>query len=264
MSTTISSFQDTSSSTLFTTTSSTTRQNNTARNAQEELERLEKQLAEMQRIKAEQARIGEVAEFQKDTVDVQIDNNMTARDVGLLRKSETRLNVFSALAQGDSVDTYKFRVTMSGDAKIGTLNASGDDDVRIQIFKRGSTLVIADNGAEAGSDAKKAFDDAAIGALNLDTGDYVIRVTRMDDSYSAKNQDFSYALQLSMGTYRQDYDTVEKVTDPNADPFGMSQNIVTTNLVSMMSTSYNFINSLPALGSSATSKMQSAIYDALF
>jgi hypothetical protein len=32
----------------------------------------------------------------------------------------------------------------------------------------------------------------------------------------------------------------------------------------MMSTSYNFINSLQPIGSSATSKMQTAIYDALF
>lgn len=257
----INSIQTPSVSSLF---SSTARQNATARDTQAELEKLEKQLAEMQRIKAEQAQIADVAEFQKNSNDVQIDNAMTARDVGLLRKNQTRLNVFSAMAKGDSVDNYKFRVTTSGDAKISMLNASGEDDVRVQIFKRGSTLVVADNGAEAGSDAKKAFDDAAIGALSLDVGDYVIRVTRMDQSFSAQSQEYSYALQISMGTYRQDYDTVEKATDPNANPFGMTQDIVSTNLVSMMSTSYNFINSLQPIGSSATSKMQTAIYDALF
>lgn len=260
----IKSFQDVSSSTLFATTSSTTRQNAAARKTQEELAKLEKALAEMQRIKAEQARIGDVAEFQKNTNDVMIDNSMTARDVGLLRKNVSRLNVFSALAKGDSVDNYRFRVTTAGNTKVGMLNASGDNDIRVQILKRGSTLVIADNGAESGSAAKKAFDDAAIGALNLGTGEYVIRVSRMNTTYTAKNNEFSYALQVSMGTFRQDFDTVEKTTDPNADPFGMAQDIVATNLVSMMSTSYNFIGSLQPIGSSATSKMQTAIYDALF
>jgi Fe-S cluster assembly scaffold protein SufB len=261
MSNTISSFQDTSTSTLFNTTSQSTIK---ARQAQEDLEKLEKQLQEMQRIKAEQAKIGEVVEYQKNTNDLAVDNNMTARDVGLLKKNQTRLNVFSALAKGDQVDTYKFRVTQAGDAKIGMLNASGENDVRVQIFKKGSTTVVADSGAADGTAAKKAFGDAGIGALNLDSGDYVVRITRANDSYSAKNSEYSYALQLSMGTYTADYDTIEKAVDPNADPFGFSANVGTTNLISMMSTSYSFISSLQPIGSSATSKMQTAIYDALF
>ena len=72
---------------------------------------------------------------------------------------------------------------------------------------------------------------------------------------------------LSQGSYTQDSDLVEKAYRQGTDdPFGLSSTGSTalTNLIDGLSTSYSFINSLPAIGTDATSKLNGALYDALF
>ncbi len=103
--------------------------------------------------------IGDVAEFQKNTSDVSIDNNMTARDIGILRENDTRLSLFSSLSAGDKVDVFKLRVATTGLTTIGSLvgEAEDKDSLRIQIFSRSSGRLIADNDVDAGDAQEELF-----------------------------------------------------------------------------------------------------------
>src|SRR6185369_3365876 len=68
-------------------------------------------LAQQQKQKGLQTR-----DFQKNTNDVTMDNRMTARDIGTLRHDKSRLNVFSALTPGDTVDFFSFKMASKSTA----------------------------------------------------------------------------------------------------------------------------------------------------
>ena len=80
----------------------TTSSTSTATNASAELARIEREVKRIQQQLAQKNSGVEVQEFQKDTRDVKFENNITARDIGQLKKDETRLNVFSSLGVGDA------------------------------------------------------------------------------------------------------------------------------------------------------------------
>lgn len=194
---------------------------------------------------AEAAAAANVKEYQKTVRKSSSDSRMFATDIGVLAKNTTRLNVVSALAAKDNVDFYKFRVTSQGDATMGLI---GDQGVRVQLMSKNG-LVIADSNKDAGN-KYDAFKNLQKGELTLDRGDYTLRVTRDkgEDAKTAKN----YAIQLSMGSYSQDYDTVAKQASKNDNPFQLStgQQSMLDGLNSAIST----LNSIPT-GQSGTQKL---------
>lgn len=217
------------------------------------LDDLSQQVAALDQ-QAQQSNI-KTQDFQKNTNDVQIDNRMTARNVGILQQNTSRLNVFSALDKNDAADFFTFTVSTTAQTKLGTLtdNQTDDQDVRIQVLSSNGQ-VVADSSPDAG-DAKKAYDQLNAGTYTLQKGKYVIRVTRMDDSKTNQQNAFNYAIQLSQGLYKNDYDTIEKSVDPSADPFGLASNSSLDTLTSSLAGAVTDMQNLPPIGTSATDKL---------
>lgn len=133
-----------------------------------------------------------------------------ATDIGVLAKNTTRLNVVSNLEAKDNVDFYKFRVANTGEP---TLANVGDEGARIQVMtKLGS--VIADSNKDSGS-TYEAYQSLQKGELTMDSGDYTLRVTR--DKGVDAGTSLNYALQLSMGSYTQDFDTIAQQADKSSE-----------------------------------------------
>nr|WP_298683913.1 hypothetical protein [uncultured Dongia sp.] len=221
--------------------------------------------AEVDQIKLQQTLT--VAEFEKETNDVKIDNNMTARDIGVLRKNDSRLNLFSALSAGDSVDVFRFKVATTGNVKMGSLIADPTDKglFRAQIFSKSTGQVIADQDPNSGQ-AYTNFQKLEAGTLELAQGDYVMRLSRLGGQDPQSKNEVQYAVQLTQGVYKNDYDTIEQGTSADQDAYGFatSLGVGTDNLVSSLSSGYSFISNLPAIGTSATSKLNGVLYDSLF
>jgi|JI10StandDraft_1071094.scaffolds.fasta_scaffold374794_2 hypothetical protein len=233
--------------------------------AADELEAINDQVAQM----IEQTRLnnaGKVASYEKETNDVTVDNNMTARDIGVLKKNDSRLNLFSALEKGDAVDVFKFRVTTTAFTKMGTLIADPEDKdkVRIQIFSKSSGVLIADKDPDSG-EAFENYQKLEAGTLELKQGDYAVRVSRMPGDSLSQN-DIQYVLQLNQGVYKNDFDTIEKGKSSSTDQYGFAATLgaETEGLMDALSAGSSFISSLPAIGTSATDKLTGALYDALF
>ena len=210
---------------------------------------------------------GKVVSYEKESHDVTVDNNMTARDIGFLRKNNSRLNLFSALEKGDKVDVFKFRVTNAGDVKMGTLIADPTDKelIRIQLFSKSSGLLIADQDPKSGQSFKN-FEALQAGTFELRPDEYAVRVSRMPGKDVRAEDDVQYVIQFTQGLYRNDFDTVEKGVSKDQDAFGkpLTLGASTEGLLSLLGSSSSFISNLPPIGTSATSKLTGAMYDALF
>lgn len=157
----------------------------------------------------------DVKEYQKTVRKSSGSTSFYATDIGILARNTTRLNVVSSLAGGDAVDFYKFKVTSKGEASMGSL---GSEDMRIQLMNKNG-LVISDNDKSAG----KAYDNylkLSAGELELDRGDYTVRVSRAKGV--DLKEDKNYGLQFQMGSYRQDFDTVAKQPRKGDSPFQLS------------------------------------------
>ena len=217
---------------------------------------------------------GNVQEFAKTTQDVLYDNNATGRPIGQLRLNTTRLNVISAISAKDKVDVFTFNAT-GGTTKLNLLvndpsaadqskDASGN--LRIQIFRNGKGL-IADSDKGSG-DAYSTYVALKNGKLDLASGQYSIRVSRADGVDNLQKNTYNYAIQLSQGErYTQDYTVTEQgYTAGTDDPFGLAN--ITDSQASILSDaladSYSNIASLPAIGTSGTSKLLGMIYTGRF
>lgn len=150
--------------------------------------------------------------YGKKTKDVWKEELGDARYIGGVRLNHTRLNVFSRLAETtDEQDHFHFKVYSHGDLRLGMTD---NPDLRVQILdKRGK--VIADNNPDADKDLFQKFREFNEEGSKLVPGDYFLRVSRMDES--TIDDQVAYSLQLSMGTARNDLDTVEYTADP-VDP----------------------------------------------
>ncbi len=157
----------------------------------------------------------EVQSYEKTVKKSKLTNAGGATDIGILAMNTTRLNVASTLAANDNVDFYKFKTTSKGEATLGHV---GDDGVRIQLMNRLGT-VLADSDPKSGDDYD-AFKSLEKGELTLDKGDYTLRVTRSPGESAATPK--NYALQMVMGSYSQDYDTVAKQPAASDNPYQMS------------------------------------------
>lgn len=230
----------------------------TTTNASSELSRIEREVKRIQQQLDLKNSGVEVQEFQKDSRDVKMDNNATARDIGRLQENTSRLNLFSSLsANGDTVDVYRFKVITTAKTTIGVLNESQDMEgkVRFQVFNKATGRIIADSAEDAG-EAKTNWEALRDGNFELNSGDYVLRVSRTNNVGPDRNAEFSYALQLSQGSYKSDYDTIERAARDTDDPFGgAGVSEATTSLTSSLASSVNFMQSLPKIGTSATDKL---------
>ncbi len=226
--------------------------------ASSELTRIEREVKRIQQQLDLKNSGTQVQEFQKDSRDVKIDNNATARDIGRLQQNTSRLNLFSSLsANGDSVDVYRFKVITTAKTTIGVLNESQEAEgkLRFQVFNKATGRVIADSAEDTG-EAKQAWESLRDGNFELNSGDYVLRVSRTNNIGPDRNAEFSYALQLSQGTYKSDYDTIERAARDTDDPFGgAGVSEATTSLTSSLASSVNFMQNLPKIGTSATDKL---------
>jgi len=194
-------------------------------------------------------------DFQKTTNDLQVDNRMTARNVGTLQKNTSRLNIFSSLDKNDKADFFTFNVSTSGETKFSLLtnDKQNEAEIHVQILNQNGS-VVADSDPSSG-DKNKAYQQLTAGTLSLKTGKYVVRVTRQDDSQANQQKAYSYAMQLSQGLYKNDFDTIEKSVDPNADPYGLAANSSLDTLTSSLAGAVSDIQNLPPIGSSATDKL---------
>ena len=229
----------------------------TTTNASSELQRIER---EVKRIQAQidlKNSGAQVQEFQKDSRDVKVDTNATARDIGRLQENTSRLNLFSSLNKGDAVDVYRFKVITTAKTTIGVLNESQEqeDKLRFQVFNKATGRLIADSGDKDGEN-RANWEALRDGNFELNSGDYILRVSRTSNVGPERDAEFSYALQLSQGTYKSDYDTIERAARDTDDPFGgTGVSEATTSLTASIGSSVSFIQNLPKIGTSATDKL---------
>jgi hypothetical protein len=257
----------TSASSVFNATNAaTSAQTAAAGNAVDELDEISKEIDRIAAQMKKSGPIGQVQEFQKNTNDVSFDSNMTARDIGILRENDTRLSLFSSLTAGDKVDVFKMHVATTALTTIGSLVSEADqkDALRVQIFSRSSGKLIADNALDAG-DARKNYLLLTQGGLELEQGDYAVRVSRADGYDSQAKVNLQYAIQFTQGGYKRDFDTVEQGVNKNADAFGFTGlGAGLEALVSGISAGSSFISSLPKIGTSATSKLTGVLFNSLY
>lgn len=226
-------------------------------NASSELTRIEREVKRIQAQLDLKNSGKEVQEFQKDSRDVKVDTNATARDIGRLQENTSRLNVFSSLSKGDSVDIYRFKAITTAKTTIGVLNESQEVEgkVRFQVFNKATGRLVADSAEDAGEE-KQNWEALRDGSFELNAGDYVLRVSRTNNIGPDRDAEFNYALQINQGAYANDYDTIERAARDTDDPFGGSSvSEATTSLTASIASSVTFMQNLPKIGTSATDKL---------
>lgn len=194
---------------------------------------------------------GAVTEYQKTVKKSSSNMQYFASDAGILVKNTSRLNIISKLKGGDSVDFYKFRVIGNGQARLGQ---TGDDGMRYQVMSPNGK-VIADSNADA-KDAYTNYRKLQAGTLDLSTGQYTIRVSR--EKGVDPKADKNYALQLQMGDYKQDYETVAKQPAAGDNPYALSTS--SQSLLDSLNTSVGFMNSLN-YGQTASNKLLGMMFN---
>ncbi|NJM91603.1 MAG: hypothetical protein HC861_02115 [Rhodospirillaceae bacterium] len=229
------------------------------------MKQIQRDLNRLEQQQAQKASGNNVQEFQKETRDVKFESTATARNIGVLQKNKTRLNVFSSLSTGDSVDGYQFRVTTKTATNFAVLNATQEDQGKLhfQIYYKSTGRLLADSDPKAGV-ANTVYEAMLDGNFEIEKGDYVLRVSRTDNTGNARNQELSYAIQLSQGVYSQDYDTIERAARDTDDPYGIgnvSESV--NNLTTSIASSVSFIQNLPKIGTSATDKLMGLIINSV-
>lgn len=220
---------------------------------------IEKQLAEFAAStakankKAEAQSKIEVQTFEKQVRKSPYSTNGAATDIGTLVKDSTRLNVYSNLKKDDKGDVFKFRVQNSGEAQLGVL---GDPGLRVQVMSRFGA-VVADSKEGLGSTSDN-FTKLKKGELKLSSGDYYVKITNdgngpSKDSKGNTVTSKNYALQLSMGVYRKDYDTVAQ--QPKAGDGMPQQSAASLELQNMLTAAQSFDTGL-----SGTAKLNNALF----
>ena len=189
--------------------------------------------------------VGDVQEFSKTVRKSALTSTAGATDIGVLAKNTTRLNVASTLAANDKVDFYKFKVTTKGEMTMGQV---GDDGVRVQLMNR-LGRVMADSDPKSG-DNYDSFKKLQAGNLTVDKGDYTLRITR-DKGQSDKDPK-NYALQVVMGNYSKDYDTVAQA--PAKGDTGLALTTGQQATLDGLNSAIGSLNSIPT-GQTGTQKL---------
>ncbi len=220
---------------------------------------IEKQLAEFAQSTAKSNKKAEAqSKIQVETFEKQVrkspySTNGAATDIGTLVKDTTRLNVYSNIKKDDKGDVFKVRVQSSGEAQLGVL---GDPGLRVQVMSRfGAVVADSKEGLGSTSNNYKALQK---GDFKLGAGDYYIKVTN-DGTGPAKDSkgnvltSKNYAIQMSMGVYRKDYDTVAQ--QPKAGDGVPQQSAGQLELQSMLTAAQNFDTGL-----SGSAKLNNALF----
>ncbi len=189
--------------------------------------------------------IGEVQTFEKSVNKSVLATTGGATDIGVLVKNSTRLNVASTLAPNDKVDFFKFKVITKGEMTLGQV---GDDGVRVQLMNR-LGRVMADSDPKSG-DGYDAFKKLQAGNMTVDKGDYTLRVTR-EKGQSDKDPK-NYAMQVVMGNYSKDYDTVAK--QPAKGDTGLTLTTGQQATLDGLNSAIGTMNSIPT-GQTGTQKL---------
>ena len=229
--------------------------NNAGASATAKLSDIEKQLAAFAKSAAkakEQSKV-EVQTFEKQVRKSPYATNGAATDIGTLIKDSTRLNVYSNIKKDDKGDVFKFRVQNSGEAQLGIL---GDKGLRVQVMTRfGAVIADSKEGLGSTSDNFTKFKE---GEMKLAPGDYYVKVTN-DGNAPVKDKNGNvltsknYAIQVSMGVYRKDFDTVAQ--QPKAGDGMPRQSAGSLELQNMLTAAQNFDTGL-----SGTAKLNNALF----
>ncbi|WP_421898882.1 hypothetical protein [Niveispirillum sp.] len=220
---------------------------------------IEKQLAEFAASTAKANKKAEAqSKIQVETFEKQVrkspySTNGAATDIGTLVKDSTRLNVYSNLKKDDKGDVFKFRVQNSGEAQLGVL---GDPGLRVQVMSRFGA-VVADSKGGLGSTSDN-YTKLQKGELKLSSGDYYLKITNDGNSPTKDSKgntvtSKNYALQLSMGVYRKDFDTVAQ--QPKAGDGMPQQSAASLELQNMLTAAQSFDTGL-----SGTAKLNNALF----
>lgn len=157
----------------------------------------------------------QAAFWEKQTRDVQNSEERlsNARDIGLVNINDSRLNLITALHEGDTVDHFKFTATSRGEVQ---LTYAINEGVRIEVYNKLGTKLgdSSEEGTleftpiELGDDEdSESYTPGAV-FVTLDPGEYYIKVTR--DSDVPTTEHLNYQLQLQMGdTYGNAYQVIE-------------------------------------------------------
>lgn len=223
------------------------------------LSNIEQQLAEFAAStakankKAEAQSKIQVQTFEKQVRKSPYSTNGAATDIGTLVKDSTRLNVYSNIKKDDKGDVFKVRVQTAGEAQIGVL---GDPGLRVQVMSRfGAVVADSKEGLGSTSENYKALQK---GEYKMPAGDYYIKVTNdgngpVKDSKGNVLTSKNYAIQMSMGVYRKDYDTVAQ--QPRAGDGVPQQSVGQLELQNMLTAAQNFDTGL-----SGTAKLNNALF----
>ncbi len=208
--------------------------------------------AKQQKQAAAQSQI-QVESFQKQVRKSPYSTNGAATDMGTLVKDTSRLNVYSALKADDKGDVFKFKVQSAGEVQIGTL---GDKGLRFQVLTRYGS-VIADSKQGQGK-ASSNFAAMQKGDLKMTSGDYYVKVTNdgftpTKDSSGKAVPAKNYAVQLSQGVYRKDFDTIAQ--QPKAGDGVPQQSAAQLELQSMLTASSDY-----QIGETGTNKLSGALF----
>ena len=209
----------------------------------------------------------EVQEFQKDTRDVKFDNNGTARNIGRLKKDQTRLNVFSALSSGDSVDGYR----SASPARPPPPSASSTPPRRTRTscasrsINKATGRVLADSDAKAGEAHSDLSRPCATATSSWRPATMSCASRAPNGAGNDGKKEYSYAIQMQPGRlFKQDYDTIERAARATDDPYGGANvSEATTNLTTSIASSVSFIQNLPKIGTSATDKLMGLIINSI-
>lgn len=228
-------------------------------NTTKKLSDIEKQLAEFAEATAKASKKSEaqskiqVQTFEKEVRKSPYSTNGAATDIGILQKDTTRLNVYSNIKKDDKGDVFKVRVMSNGEAQLGVL---GDPGLRIQVMSRyGAVVADSKEGLGSTSENYKALQK---GEYKMTAGDYYIKVTNdgtgpVKDSKGTTLTSKNYALQVSMGVYRKDYDTVAQ--QPKAGDGLPQQSAAQLELQNMLTAAQSFDTGL-----SGTAKLNNALF----
>jgi len=146
--------------------------------------------------------------YKRDATNVLNATIDTASNLGELVTDNTQLNVTAQVSRENPTNFYKF--TLTGDnLKAGFGNNTGSSDLRVQILNSSGTIV-ADSSPYGDSDNLAAYALMSTSAgLDLEEGDYYVKVTFDALSYRSVPQAYSLAL-YSGESFDVSYQTTAK------------------------------------------------------
>lgn len=173
-----------------------------ATDALAQLAQLSQTIAQQQALNQDNtvAALSKVTNLGKTVTKSAYSNRATASDIGTLVHGQSRLNAFGQLGAYDKADYLKFTVKAKSSITLGALVGK---DVHIQVQDK-SGQVVADNDPTAG-DTYTAYKNATTGNLSLNSGQYVIKVSRFA-GVAIKTKE-NYGIQVGSGKYGKDYTT---------------------------------------------------------